>query len=83
MCEKLKFQSKALMLKYYQESLNSCYLGSLDSYSDIINKTKADNYIAMRIEESLKIKVGNRIDLENYILINKKYLKVNRRCIIS
>ena len=33
-----------------------------------IEQTKAYNAISLRIEESLKIEVGNRIDFENAIL---------------
>ena len=63
MCGKIKFHSKAPMLKYCQKSLNSCCLGSLASAIAIIKQTKTDNAISMLIEESLNIEVGNRIDV--------------------
>ena len=37
----------------------------------------------MRIEESLKIEVGNCIDFENAILKNKNKLKAKKRFIIA
>ena len=50
MCGKMKFLSKAPMLKYRQKSLNSCYLSSLKEAFDRIKKTKAVNDVAIRIE---------------------------------
>ena len=47
--EEMKFHSKAPMLKYRQNSLNSCCFSSLASAFDSINKTKAANAISMRI----------------------------------
>ena len=83
MCGKIKFHSKAPMLKYCQKSLNSCCASSLASVFSSIKQTKAANYILMHIEESLKIEVGNRIDFENAILKKLKFLKANKKCIIS
>ena len=81
--EETKFQSMALMLKYRQNSLNSCCFSSLASAFDSINQTKASNYIGTHTEESLTIKVVNHTDYSNAILKNQKKLKVNRNCIIA
>ena len=59
------------MLKYRQNLWNRCYFNSLESVFDIIEQTKAANDIALLIEESLKIKTGNRIDFANAILKNE------------
>ena len=48
--EEMKFYSKSPMLKYRQNSLNSCCFISLASDFDSINLTKATNGIVMRIE---------------------------------
>ena len=56
------------MLKYRQNSLNSCFFSSLASAFDSINQTKAANAIPKRIEESLTSQVGNRIYCTNGIL---------------
>ena len=69
---KIKFHSKAQMLKYCQEPLNSCCFVSLAPDFSSIKKTKADNAISMCIEKSLKSEVGNRTDFENTILKNEK-----------
>ena len=63
------------MLKYCQESSNSYCFSSLVSAFDIINQTKAANSIAICIEESLKIEVGNRVDFDNDILNNERKLR--------
>ena len=73
MCGKMKFHSKAPMLKYRQNALNSCCFSSLVSAFDSINQNKAANDIAIRIEESLNIQVGNRIYFTNAISKNKKH----------
>ena len=54
------------MLKYCQNSSNSCCFSSLVSAFESINQTKSYNDIPMRIEESLTSQVGfsNRIDFE-------------------
>ena len=70
--EKMKFHSKASMLKYCQKSLNRCCFSSSESSFYSINQNKSANAIVMRIEESLTIQVGNRIDFTNTILKNKK-----------
>ena len=55
--EEIKFHNKTPMLKYRQNSLNSCCYISLKSYFDSINQTKAVNAIEMHIEESLTSQV--------------------------
>ena len=81
--EKNKFRSNAPMLKYFQNSLNSCCFISLASDFFSIEQTKADNDISLSIEESLKSEVGNRIDFTNAILKNEKKLKADQECIIA
>ena len=54
------------------KKLNSCCFSSLASAFASINHFNADNAISIRIEESLKSEVVNRIDFENDILENKK-----------
>ena len=55
--------------------MNSCCFSSLASAFASINHSAAANAISMRIEESLKSEVGNRIDFANDILKNKKINK--------
>ena len=73
MCGKIKFYIDYSMLKYRQKSLNSCSFSSLASAFSIIKQTKAYNDISLCIKESLKSKVGNRIDFANAILKNEKF----------
>ena len=63
--ETFKFHNDAQILKYCQKSFNSCFLSSLASAFVSIKKIKAANDISLRIEESLKSKVGNCIDFAN------------------
>ena len=70
MCGEIKFHSNAPMLNYCQNSLNSCCFSSLASDFDGINKTKAVNAIAMRVETVSTIQVGNRSDFSNATLKN-------------
>ena len=81
--ENFKFHNDTPMLKYCQKSFNSCCFSSLESAFSSIKQTKAYNYIAFRIEESLKSEVGNRIDCANAILKTKKQLTANQEFIIS
>ena len=70
-------QLPSLIFKdYYMRS-------SLESAFVSIRQIKASNNIPLRIEESLKIEVGNRIDFENAILKDEKKLKVNQKCITA
>ena len=59
------------MFKYCQKPLSSCGFSSLASYFVSIKKIKADNAISLRIEESLKSKLSNRIDIANTISKNE------------
>ena len=70
--ESSKFRIDDQMLKYFQKSLNSCCFSILASAFASINHKNAANSITIRIEESLKIKVGNFIDFANDILKNNK-----------
>ena len=70
--ESFKLQIVAPILKYCQKSLNRCRLSSLASAFSSINQKNAVNSISMRIEESFKSEVGNRIDFSNDILKNNK-----------
>ena len=81
--ENFNFHSNAPILKYCQKLFNICCLISLASDFSSIKQTKSANAISLRIEESLKIKVGNRIDSANTILKNEKNTKANQECIIS
>ena len=60
------------MFKYFQKSLNSCCLRSLDSTFASIEQTKSTIAIYFRIEEPFKNKVGNRINFVNAILRKEK-----------
>ena len=82
MCKKIKFHNDAPMLKYCQKSFNICCLSSLESEFASIEQTKASNDVSLRIGESLKSEVGNRIDFANAILKNEKKLKANQEFII-
>ena len=56
----------------FSKTLNSCCFSSSASVFASINHYNADNAISMRIEESLKSEVVNRIDYANDILKNKR-----------
>ena len=77
--EEMKFHIKDPMLKYFQNSLNSCIFGSLSSSFDSINQTKSINAIAMCIEELLTNQVGNCIDFANAILKTQKRVKGEKK----
>ena len=81
--ENYKFQNDAPMLNYCRKSFNGCCFSSLSSAFDSIEQTKASNAISFRTEESLKSKMGNRIDFANAILKNEKKLKANQDFIIT
>ena len=59
----------------YAPMLNSCCFSSLASAFDSIEPTKSANDIPLRIEESLKSKMGNHIDFANGILKNENKLR--------
>ena len=73
----MRFNIDAPMLKYRQNTSNSCCFGSLASYFEITNQTKAADYISKHIEESLTSQVGfrNIIDFGNSALKNQKRVK--------
>ena len=73
--ETFKFHNDAPILKYCQKSLNRCCFSSLASDFVSIKQIKNTNAISLRTEESLKSKMGNRIDVENAILRNEKKIK--------
>ena len=81
--EFFKFHNDAPILNYCQKYLNSCCFSSLASAFVRIKQIKYSNAISLSIEESLKIKLGNRIDFANTILKTRIKLKVNRKCITS
>ena len=60
--ESFKFRIDAPIIKYCKKSSNSCCFSSLASSFASINHYNAANDISIRIEESLKIEVGNCID---------------------
>ena len=73
------FHKDAPILRYCQKTLNSCCFGSLASAFASNNHSKASNAISIRIKESLKSKVGNRIDFSNEIMLNRKINKGETR----
>ena len=70
--ESFKFRIDAPIINYCQKSLNVCCFSSLASDFSSINSNNAANSVSIRVEESLKSEVGNRIDFENDILRNNK-----------
>ena len=81
--ENFKFHNDAPILQYLQKLLKICCFISLASAFAIIKQTKYENAISLHIEESLKIKMGNRIDFANAILKNGKKLKGKPRVYYS
>ena len=81
--ESFKFLNADPILKYCHQSLNSYCFSSLASTFDSINHNNDANAISMRIEQSLKSEVGNRIFFANGILRKIKEMKVNLGCIIT
>ena len=77
--DNFKFHNDAPMLKYRQKFLNIYCFSSLASAFSSMKKIKAFNVISLSIEESLKSKVGNRIDFANANLKNEKKLKGETR----
>ena len=73
------FHKDAPILSYFQKSLNSCCFSSLASAFASINHFKASDAISIRIKESLKSEVGNRIDFANEIMLNRKINKGETR----
>ena len=73
----MRFNIDAPMLKYFQNTSNSCCFSSLSSAFKSTNKIKAANAISKRLEESLMSQVGfrNCIDFVNAVLKNQKMVK--------
>ena len=59
------------------------FFSSLASDFSSIEQTKSENAISLRIEESLKSKMGYHIDFANAIMKNEKKLKVEPRVYYS
>ena len=66
------FHKDSPILSYCQKTLNSFCFSSLASAFASIDHFKADDAISIRIKESLKSELGNRIDFANEIMINRK-----------
>ena len=62
----------APILSYFQKTLNGCCFSSLVSAFDSNKHFKAANDISIRIKESLKFEVGNRIHFANDIMLKIK-----------
>ena len=73
------FHEDAPIISYFQKTLNSCCFSSLASAFASINHFKAADAISIRIKESLKSEVGNRIDFANEIMLNHKRNKGETR----
>ena len=73
--EIFKFHNDVPILKYFHKSFIICSLSSLASAFVSIKQIKAANYISLYIEESLNIKVGNRIDFANAIMKNENRIQ--------
>ena len=73
------FHKDAPILSYCQKTLNSCYFSSLASAFASVNQIKSVNAISIRIKESLKSEVGNRIHFANDIMLNRKINKGEAR----
>ena len=65
------------------EVVEKFFLSILASSFASIKQNKSDNAILLCIEESLKRKVVNRIDVENAILKNEKNIKGEPRVYYS
>ena len=66
------FHKDAPILSYCQKTLNSRCFSSLASAFSSNKHFKAANALYIRIKESLKSEIGNRIDFANDTLKNKK-----------
>ena len=73
------FHKDAPTLIFRQKSLNSCCFSSLASAFASIKQIKAANAISLRIKESLKSEVGNRIHFASEIILNRKRNKGEAR----
>ena len=73
------FHKDAPILSYSQKTLNRCFFSSLKSACASNKHLEADNAISIRIKESLKSEVGNRINFSNEIMLNRKRNKGEAR----
>ena len=73
------FHTDAAILNFCQKTFNSCCFSSLGSAFYSNKNFKAANDISILIKESLKSEVGNRIDFENEIMLNRKINKDKAR----
>ena len=73
------FHKDAPTLIYRQKYLSSSCFSSLASAFASINQIKAANDISLRIKESLKSEVGNRIHFASEIMLNLKRNKGEAR----
>ena len=73
------FHKDAPTLIFRQKDLNSCCFSSLASDFASIKQIKAANAISLRIKESLKSEVGNRIHFAYEIMQNRKINKGETR----
>ena len=73
------FHKDAPILIYRQKSLNSCCFSSLASAFASINQSKVADAISLRIKESLKSEVRNRIHFATDNMQNKKRNKGETR----
>ena len=73
MMEEITFHIDSPMIKYHQNTSNSCCFVILVSSFESINQIKANNAISKRMEESLTSQVGfsNCIDFVIAVLKNK------------
>ena len=74
-----RFQNDAPIISYCQNTLNSCCFSSLELAFASNKHFKAANAISIRIKESLKSEVGNRIYFANEIMLNCKRNKGETR----
>ena len=79
--DETRFNTDASMLKYCQNTSNSCCVSSLASAFDSINKIKFINATSKRIEESLtsRVSFSSCIDFNNSILKNQKIVKCEQK----
>ena len=73
----MKFNINDAMLKYCQNTLNSCCFSSLASDFEIINQSKAANSISNHIKElfTSQLCFRNHIGFANSVLKNRKIIK--------
>ena len=73
------FHTDAQIINFCPKTLNSCCFSSLASAFASIKHFKYFNAIYIRINESLKSEVGNRIHFANDIMLNNKINKGEAR----